>query len=142
MRADDAEPLLGEHPHHRGQQPVVAGERGAADAGQNARTLGIRPQVEQRRPPHRPDQHEVLAAMFAQRGDDPAGRENPDKLMRPGRQHGGIREAFQPDQEHAAPCGTRCRGDLARQASAAREDADESATATPRGSARDGWERR
>ena len=66
VRAEHAEPLLGEHPDDSGQQSIVAGECRAADAGQNARALGIRPQIEQRRPPHRPDQHEVLAAMLAQ----------------------------------------------------------------------------
>ena len=87
VRADDAEPLLGEHPHDGRQQPIVAGECRAADAGQNRARLGIRTQVEQRGPPHRADQHEVLAAMLAQRGNDPARGEDPHDLVRPRREH-------------------------------------------------------
>ena len=59
VRAEHAETLLGEHPHHGGQQPIVAGEGGATDARQDARALGIGPQAEQRRPPHRPHQNEI-----------------------------------------------------------------------------------
>ena len=44
----DAEALLAQHPDHRPQQPVVAGECGPADAGQHARALGVRPQIEAR----------------------------------------------------------------------------------------------
>ena len=152
MRAEHAETLLGEHPDDGGQQSIVAGEGGATDAGQNARALGIRPQIEQRWPPHRPDQHEILAAMLAQRGDDPPGGEDADDLMRPGREHCRVGEALQPDHEHVASGGACRRGDLARQPAAAGQDAEcrRPATAahralpdfTPRGSGRDGSERR
>ena len=149
MRAEHAEPLLAEHLHHGSQQPIVAGECRAADAGQNARTLGIRTQIEQRGPPHRSDQHEVPAAMLAQRGDDPAGGEDPHDLVRPGRQHRRVRETLQPDQEHAAPGRPRRRGHLARQPSATCQDAERRAdhppaatVPTPRGSDRGGWEHR
>ena len=103
MGAEHPKTLLGEHPDDSGQQPVVAGECGAADAGQNAGALGIRPQIEQRGPPHRPDQHEVLAAMLAQRRHNPPGGQDAHHLVRPGRQHRRLGEALQPDQEHAAP---------------------------------------
>ena len=72
VRADDPETFLAQHAHHRGEQPVIAGEGGAADAGQQAGPLGIRAQVEQRRAAHRPDQHQVAAGVQPQQFENPA----------------------------------------------------------------------
>ena len=62
--------------------------------------------------------------MFSQRGDDPGGGSQPEDLVRPGGQDGGIREAFQTDDENLAASCSRGRGDSARQHSATRDDAE------------------
>ena len=124
MHPQHAKAFLGEYPDHRGQQPVVAGKRGAADAGEEPRPFGVRAQVEQRWPAHRADQHQVLAAVLAQGGNDASRGQNPDELMRPRRQDGWIGEAFQTHQEDAAPCGVRRGRDLTWKPAAAGQDAE------------------
>jgi hypothetical protein len=118
VHADDAEAFFGQHPDDRGEQPVVAGERGPADAGQQLGALSVRPQVQQRRAAYRTDHDQVLAAIFTQRGDDARGRAEAPDLMWPGSQDGGIGEAFQPDNINPPARGARCRGDFGRQVTA------------------------
>ena len=62
MRADDPEAFLGEHPDDRREQPVVAGERGSADARQDASTIGVRAKSRAATAGVRADHHQVLAA--------------------------------------------------------------------------------
>ena len=120
--ADDVEALLAQHLDHRGQRAVVAGEGGAAGAGQQARPLGIRPQIEEGRPPHGADQHQVTAPVRPQRGQYPPRGANSDHHVRPGRQHGGLGEAVEADHEHRPPRGGSRRRDPAGQPAAAGEN--------------------
>ena len=105
--AEDAEPFLAQHPHDRRQQPVIAGEGGAADARQDARALGIRPQIQQRRPAHRRRPARGRGSRWRAALPGSARRADADDRVRKGREHGGLGKAFQPTRNTVAPGRTR-----------------------------------
>ena len=84
VRAEDAEPFLAQHPDHRGEQPVVAGEGRPADAGEDARALGVGAQRQQVGPAHPADQHEVATALRVQRRQDRPAAPMRRRVVRPG----------------------------------------------------------
>ena len=123
MRADDGEALVREHLDHRGEQPVIAGEDGAADAGEDLRALGVGAQVEQRRAADGADHDDVLAGVLAQGGEDASGASDALIFMRPGGEDGRVRGAFEAEDEHAAAGGGGGGRNFAGQVAAAGDDA-------------------
>jgi hypothetical protein len=70
-------------------------------------------------PPHRPDHHQIPAAVLAQGGKDPAGSADPQNAMGPGRENVRFGGVLEPDDENIASRGVSSRGNLRRKRSAA-----------------------
>ncbi len=62
MCPHDGEAFLSEHLHDGREQPIVTGERGASDTGEDSHALRVRAQIADRGAPHRPDQDDVLGS--------------------------------------------------------------------------------
>ena len=112
--AKHAKPFLAQHADNRREQAVVAGESGTADPGEHLGALSVRPDVQQRRPAHWTDQHQILAAMLAQRAKNAAHRAHAQEDMRPGRDDVALGKTLQADDEHRPPGGGCGGGDPAR----------------------------
>ena len=84
VRADDAEALGAQHVHDRGQEPVIAGKRRAADAGQDTATDSVGAKIEQRRPPDRAHDDQIDHVLRPQGRHDLTGRTHAQHPMRPG----------------------------------------------------------
>jgi hypothetical protein len=124
MRAENAKAFLGQHTHNGCEQPVITAKGRAADARHNPHTFGIGAEIQKRRPPHRPDKHQILHALCAQQGQNLTGRAQSCCCMRVWREHAGLGKPFEADKEHRPP---GCLGglrDLARQWAAAGENAE------------------
>jgi hypothetical protein len=122
MRAENTKTFLAEDADDGGEQAVIAGEGGGADAGDDAGAFGVGAQGKQGRSADRADQHQVAAAVFAQGAEDFAGGAEAAEAVRIGRDDRGDGESVESDDEDAAAASQRRGGDLAGQRPAASEN--------------------
>ena len=124
MRAADVEAFLGEDADDGFEQPVIPGEGGATDAGEEFGAFGVGAEVEQGGAADRADHHQIAAVMGAELAEDAAGGAEADDGVWVGGEHGGVGKAFEPDDEHRAAGRLRGGGDAGGQDAAARENAE------------------
>jgi hypothetical protein len=122
--AQHGEPLLGKHPHNGGEQPVIAGEGGPADTGQDLGSLKIWTQIQQAGPLDRPHQDQVLHQIGPQQGQDAACGADPGKSVRKAGNQGRISKILERQDKDGAPGVARRAGHLGRERTAAGQDAE------------------
>ncbi len=122
MRAEHLKSFLAEHADDRRKQAIITGECGPANTGEHFGAIGIRPDIQQRRTPHRTDQHQIQTAMVPQGAEDAAHCAHAMEHMRPWRDHAALGEAFQPDDEHGPAGGSGGSGDTTRQRATSGQD--------------------
>ena len=109
-------------PYYAFENAVVAREGSAADAGEDAGPLPVRPQIQEAGSAHRADQHEVGATVASEQVQDGAGAAHAGELVRVRCENSGFGKALQSDDEHLATGREGSVSDLTRQWSAAGEN--------------------